>query len=110
MILTSIKVQGMKAKHKPAKPLIMLIRCKVYPLPISECQSLGGSLQVVTMAKDHKGEFSKNDKILLESFTPRMTQVFDDQFGKLRPDIQHKRKSRDYQRASKDKYKQKGHG
>ncbi|KAF2619085.1 hypothetical protein F2Q68_00039754 [Brassica cretica] len=87
MILTSIKVQGMKAKHKPAKPLIM-----------------------VTMAKDHKGEFSKNDKILLESFTPRMTQVFDDQFGKLRPDIQHKRKSRDYQRASKDKYKQKGHG
>ncbi|CAF2106906.1 unnamed protein product [Brassica oleracea var. botrytis] len=62
------------------------------------------------MAKDHMGEFSKNDKILLESFTPRMTQVFDDQFGKLRPDIQHKRKSRDYQRASKDKYKQKGHG
>ena len=24
MILTSIKVQGMKAKHKPAKPLIMV--------------------------------------------------------------------------------------
>ena len=57
------------------------------------------------MVKEHKEEFSKNDKLLIEEFTARMSQVFNDKFGKLRQDIQQLRKSR----SSRDEYKQRGY-
>ncbi|KAG2298808.1 hypothetical protein Bca52824_035280 [Brassica carinata] len=59
-----------------------------------------------TMVKEQKEEFSKNDKLLIEEFTARMSQVFNDKFGKLRQDIQQLRKSR----SSRDEYKQRGYG
>ncbi|KAG2328599.1 hypothetical protein Bca52824_011327 [Brassica carinata] len=58
-----------------------------------------------TMMKEHKEEFSKNDKLLIEEFTARMSQVFNDKYGKLRQDIQQLRKSR----SSRDEYKQRGY-
>ncbi|KAL0712838.1 hypothetical protein Bca4012_019816 [Brassica carinata] len=57
------------------------------------------------MVKEHKEELSKNDKLLIEEFTARMSQVFNDKFGKLRQDIQQLRKSR----TSRDEYKQRGY-